>query len=609
MAALALEEKVIAAPPPPINLEEKALDVTTTPAGKTERPRVALLGEKSQGVQRVEAISQHFKLSDRILFFFGIFLIAYAYGLDGTIRYTYQPFATASYKTHSLLATVNVLRGVIAAAAQPTVAKIADVFGRAEVIMLTIVFYVIGTIVEACSSNVQSFAAGAALYQIGYTGILLLVEVLIADVTSLRSRVIFSYIPALPFLVNTWVSGNITSAVLQRTTWHWGIGMWAIIYPICALPLLVSLFIVHRRAKKAGALTAYKSPYQLLGFRRLTVSLFWQLDVVGVILLIGVFAMILIPFTLAGGVQLQWKTAKIIAPLVIGILLIPAWIFWEMKCLHPMVPFKLLKDRAVWGALGIAIALNTAWYMQGDFLFTVLVVGFGQSVKSATRITSLYSFTSTITGCIVGLIVFKLRRLKFIIVFGTLVFLTAFGLLIHFRGGTGGDSKAGIIGSQILLGIAGGLFPYPAQASIQAATKHEHVAVITGLFLACYNIGSAIGNSVSGALWNQVLPKTLATTLNNATLAATVYADPLSWAAANPVGTPNRTAVVAAYRHVQRLLCITGICFSVVIIAFALVLRDPILTKEQSLANAEKYDNDTTSGSDTEIESRKNATV
>lgn len=43
---------------------------------------------------------------------------------------------------------------------------------------------------------------GAVFYQIGYTAIILLVEVTIGDTTSLRSRLFFSYIPALPFLVS-----------------------------------------------------------------------------------------------------------------------------------------------------------------------------------------------------------------------------------------------------------------------------------------------------------------------------------------------------------------------------------------------------------------------
>ncbi|KAJ6089218.1 hypothetical protein N7499_004065 [Penicillium canescens] len=548
---------------------------------------VNLLGKGSPGVRRIEVITSHFRMFDRVCLFIAIFLIAYVYGLDGTVRYTYQAYATQSYGQHSLLATINVLRAVIAAAAQPTAAKVADVFGRAELIVVSIIFYTVGTVVETCAKNVSAFAAGAVIHQIGYTSIMLLVEVLIADVTSSRSRLLFSYVPALPFIINTWISGNLTEAVLKVTTWQWGIGMFAIIYPMCALPLLTVLFVVQRRSTKAGVLESYKSSFELLGGKQMVVELFWHLDVVGIILMIVMLACILVPFTLAGGVTAQWKTAKVIVPLVIGFLLIPVWVYWERICKHPMVPFKLLQDRAVWGALGIPIMLNTAWHLQGDFLYTVLYVSFDESILSATRITSLYSFVSVITGVILGFIVMRVRQLKPFIVAGTLLFMVAFGILIYYRGGASSSSQSGVIGAQVLLGIAGGMFPYPAQASIQVASKHEHLAVITGLYLATYNIGSALGNTISGAIWNQVLPGELIRRLGNETLAAYVYAKPLVFAAETPVGTPDRDNVILAYQHTQRLLCITGICLTVPLIAFALVIRNPTLTKEQTLAKAE----------------------
>ena len=482
------------------------------------------------------------------------------------------------------------IRAVIAAAAQPTAARIADVFGRVELILVSIFFYVLGTIVEACSSNVQTFAGGAVLYQIGYTCVLLLVEVVIGDITSLRSRLLFSYIPALPFIINTWISGSVTSAVLGTTTWNWGIGMWALIYPVCALPLLITLYLVGRRARKAGTLQSYKSPYQLLGARRLLVELFWQLDVIGIVLLIAVFGLILAPLTLAGGTAAQWQSAHIIAPVVIGIVCVPIWIVWESRTAHPIVPFHLLKDRAVWAALGMATMLTFAWTMQGDYLYTVLIVAFDESIKSATRITALYSFASVLTGAFVGLVVYKVRRLKPFIVAGTVLFLVAFGLLIQYRGSPSASGHAGIIGAQVLLGIAGGLFPYPGQASIQAATQHEHLAVITALYLSCYSIGSALGNTVSGAIWTQVLPGRLTTNLarfGNATLSTAVYGDPFTFAAANLVGTQERAEVIDAYQYTQRLLCITGICLCVPLILFSCLIRDPKLGREQSRPEAE----------------------
>lgn len=489
-----------------------------------------------------------------------------------------------------MLATINVIRSVIAAAAQPTAARIADVFGRVELILLSVVFYTVGTIVEATANNVQTFAGGSVLYQIGYTCVLLLVEVIVADITSLRARLFFSFIPTLPFLVNTWISGNITSAVLGHASWQWGIGMWAIIYPVCSLPLIIALGVVGRRARKNGVLDKYKSPYQMLGARGLAVELFWQLDVVGIILLIAVFALILVPFTIAGGVSEQWRTAHVIGPLVVGICCIPAWIIWERTCKHPIVPFHLLKDRAVWGALGIAVMLNFAWTCQGDFLYTVLIVAFDFSILGATRILSLYSFCSVLVGFILGAVVYRIRRLKGFIIAGTILFLVAFGLLIHYRGSPTSSGQSGVIGAQVVLGFAGGLFPYPAQASIQAATQHEHLAVITGLFLACYNVGSALGNTVSGAIWTQVLPNQLEKNLNgfgNSTLARATYASPFVVAASYPVGTDIRAGIINAYQYTQRLLCITGICLCVPLIAFSLCLRDPRLPDEQSRPEAE----------------------
>ena len=113
------------------------------------------------------------------------------------------------------------------------------------------------------------------------------------------------------------------------------------------------------------------------------------------------------------------------------------------------------------------------------------------------------------------------------------------------------------------------------------------VAVITGLYLATYNVGQAVGNTISGVLWNQVLPKTLEADVGSDAAAEAIYGDPFTFVTDNPVGTPVRDAAILAYQHVQRLMCITGICLSVALIAFALVLRDPVLGDEQSLPNAE----------------------
>ncbi|SMQ54845.1 unnamed protein product [Zymoseptoria tritici ST99CH_3D7] len=553
---------------------------------------IILTGKTSPGVRRVEQLSKHITFTDRVFLFITIFVLAYVYTLDNTLRYTYQPYATASYSQHSLLATVAVVRGVAAAAAQPTAAKIADVFGRAELLIVTVVFYLVGSIVETFSNGVHSFAAGAVLFQIGWTLVVLLVEIIIADITSLRARLFFSYIPNAPYLINTWVAGNIANAVLGVTSWRWGIGMFAIIFPVVVAPVFLCLWLAHRRAKRHEDLAEYQTPFQMLGFPKLMVSLFWQLDVISIVLVMGALGCLLVPFTLAGDGAQAWSEPHIVAPIVIGFILFPIFFFWQTKAPHPMLPYHLLRDRAVWGPLCMGLMINMTWYMQGDYLYTVTVVAFDQSILSATRITGLYTFVSVLTGIIAGLVVFFVRRLKPFIFAGTVLYLVAFGLLIHYRGGASPANLSGLIGAQVLLGIGGGLFPFPAQASIQAATQHEHVAIVTALFLALYNVGSAFGGAISGAIWRQTLPGSLNTNLaavsSNATaIASAMYANPFVTVYEYPIGTPEREAIILSYRHCQRLLTITGICLCVPLVIFGLCTRNPRLPDTQSIATAE----------------------
>lgn len=198
--------------------------------------------------------------------------------------------------------------------------------------------FFVGTIVEACSTEVKSFAGGAILYQvgsysalcgwlwlttnqIGYTAVQLLVEVLIGDTTTLRNRVLFSFIPAWPFLVclyylrfscfhftlyldkrmGQWKRHGFCPRCHYMEMGYWDVGyhiLWQvlILYAlsfrtyrnlVCSLPLLLTLYLGSRKAKRSGGLEAYKTPFEQFGWKQLTVALFWQLDVIGIILVIA----------------------------------------------------------------------------------------------------------------------------------------------------------------------------------------------------------------------------------------------------------------------------------------------------------------------------------
>ncbi|RSL93703.1 hypothetical protein CEP52_013090 [Fusarium oligoseptatum] len=504
----------------------------------------------SAGVARMAVVTKNLTTAHRIWLFIGIFIVGYAYGLESQVRSAYQPYATSSFHLHSYLSTINVLRSVIAVAVQPTAAKVADVLGRFEVIAVSTVLYTVGIAIEASARSVGVFCTGSMIYQAGYTG-------------------------------------NITSAVLSATTWRWGIGMWAIIYPIASLPLLSCLYFLERRTWETedGKESEEAAPLTSLRTNEGRSNLFDQLDVIGLITLVSAFSLILAPLTVAGGTVSHWRSWYIILPLTLGLCSIVAFVFWEQRgAKHPLIPFHLLRDRGVWSALAVRSLLNFAWYTQGNYLYTVLIVAFDFSVENATRILSFFSFFGVITGVLAGLVIFKIRRLKFIIVGGTCLFMVAFGVLIAYPGDPAKSSQYGIIAAQVLLGVAGGFFAYPTQASIQASASREHVAILTGLYLSFYNVGSAFGTCLSGAIWTQTLYGTLKSNLDfqsNKTLAEAIYNSPFSIVPDYPVGTEIRTAIIESYSSVQKLLCIAGMCVCIPMVGFALALRNPHLSERE----------------------------
>lgn len=555
------------------------------PAPEETSPPPSITDLKSPGAARIKALYSSLTVFERVAIFSSVFVVGFAYGLDQLLRGTYEPYATSSFGEHSLLSTINVILAVIAAASQPTAAKIADIFGRVELVAFSVFLYVVGTVVEAVAKDVATYAGGSVIFQMGQSMIKALNSIIVSDLTSTRSRLFFSYTPIAPALITTWVSGNVANAVLAVTDWHWGIGMWCIIYPVCALPLIISLWTVTRRVKKQGALENTSTPLKALGVRDLSVGLFWALDIVGIILLVAILALFLAPLTIAGGAQDKWKSAHIIAPLVVSGFCVPAFIYWELKAPRPLIPMTLMKDRAVWAPLGIAVSRNIGYHLQSNYLYTILVVAFDFGVTAATRISSLFMFVQVVVGPILGLIVFRVRRLKMFILAGSAIYMVAFGIMIRYRGGLTDNGRIGVVAGQVLLGIGGALFSWPAQASMQAHLKHEQLAVMTGTFLASYNVGSAIGNTISGAIWTQLLPSSLHDGLDNinSTLASSAYADPFTAIADWPMGTPERTAIVHSYQYIQRLITITGICLSVPVVAFAFAVRDPKLNDKQTL--------------------------
>jgi SIT family siderophore-iron:H+ symporter-like MFS transporter len=132
-----------------------------------------------------------------------------------------------AFGQHSLRATVSTITAVFQAVSQPPIAKFADVFGRVNAYLACVALYVIGYIIVPSSQNIYAYAAGNSIYILGITGLFLLQNIIISDISSLRSRYFWTIFPSIPGAINVFVAPIIVDSFLSRSLdlWRWGFAM------------------------------------------------------------------------------------------------------------------------------------------------------------------------------------------------------------------------------------------------------------------------------------------------------------------------------------------------------------------------------------------------
>ena len=147
------------------------------------------------------------------------------------------------------------------------------------------------------------------------------------------------------------------------------------------------------------------------------------------------------------------------------------------------------------------------------------------------------------------------------------------GLMIRYR--VEGSSTSQIVGTQIVVGIGGGMLNVPAQLGVQASVSHGDVAAATAIYLTIVEIGGAVGSAISGAVWTGNIPTKLELYLpaSAKSEALTIFGN-LTLAESFPLGSAERIAINRAYQETMNTLLIIAICLSAPLIPLSLMMRN-----------------------------------
>lgn len=162
------------------------------------------------------------------------------------------PYVTSSFKAHSLLGVTDILAVILGGVCNLAIAKVIDIWGRAEGFAVMIVFIIVGMVMKAACINVEMFAAANSIYWVGHIGVQYVVQIIYADMTTLRNRMLLFGLLQLPTIAATFGGPKIADLFYTHSNFRWAFGAFCIIIPVFAAPVVVVFFYSKRKAQREG---------------------------------------------------------------------------------------------------------------------------------------------------------------------------------------------------------------------------------------------------------------------------------------------------------------------------------------------------------------------
>ncbi|KJX92723.1 hypothetical protein TI39_contig5830g00005 [Zymoseptoria brevis] len=429
----------------------------------------------------------------------------------------------------------------------------------------------------AVSDGLATFCAARVFYSIGFAGIIYTVAVLAADVTSLRNRGLAFAFTSSPYMITAFAGPKAAEGFLENVDWRWGYGAFAIIVPAMTLPVFVLLKVQLRKAEREGRFVREKSGRSVVQSLRYGLVAF---HLPGVFLFAAGLTLFLLPFTLAASAPSGWRTPYIIAVIIVGFILLILFALYEKSLAsQPFIANTFLTDRTVIACCLIDATYQVSYYCWNSYFTSFLQVVSNLSVTEAGYVNSTFQVVSGVLLFIVGYVIRRTQRFKWVFYIAVPLYIFGLGLMIHFR--QPNQSIGYIIMCEIFISTGGSVFILLVQLGVLAAVDHQHVAAVLASLYVFGTVGGAIGNTISQALWTNTFLGALQRKLpesavGNATL---IYVD-LTTQLSYPIGSPERIAIQKSYGYAQTRMLAAGVGVVALCFVWVLMLRNLDLSKK-----------------------------
>ena len=343
-------------------------------------------------------LAQPIRLRILLAVMIGVFLAA----LDQTVVGTALPRIVTDLRGNDVYTWAFTAYLLTATISGPLYGKLSDLYGRRPVFLLGIGIFLVGSVLAGLSQSIEWLIAARAIQGLGAGALFPIAIAIIGDIFAPSERGkyqgLFGAVFGLSVLLGPAIGGLITDTL----GWHW---VFFVNLPVGA----VAALMVWR----------YLPAYHLGGDRP-------RIDYIGAVLFAAALVPILVGLTNKS--TAEWTDQSVGGLILLGAVILVAFLFWESRAAEPIVPLTLFRLRSF--SVSVTATFLAAF---GFFAAVVFLPRWFQVVNGNSATESGYQILPLLGGLIVsavasGQIVSRTGRYRWLIFVSLL--LTAAGLYL-----------------------------------------------------------------------------------------------------------------------------------------------------------------------------------
>ncbi|WP_262380181.1 MDR family MFS transporter [Nonomuraea sp. PA05] len=361
-----------------------------------------------------------------------------------------------------------------ATVATPIFGKLADLFSKRALIQIAVVIFVAGSIASGLSQDAGQLIAARALQGVGVGALQTLVNIAIAALVSPRERGRYAGYLSSVTSIST-IGGPLLGGFIVDTSWlGW---RWCF---FVGIPVAIAALIILQLTLRLPV------------YRRDNVRIdYWGATFItaGVSLLL-----IWISFVDDAFAWASWQTAAMVGG---SVLLLGVALRIESRVAEPIVPLRIIRQRATALAILGSLAAGTAMYGATVFLTQYFQVSRGHTPTEAGLLTIPMMAGILVSSIVGGRLVSRSGRLKPFLITGSVSLTAGFVVLGLIDQHT---SMVLIAAAMVLVGAGVGLTLQNFVLVVQNAVSLTDIGAASATVVFFRSLGGTVGVAVLGAV-------------------------------------------------------------------------------------------------------------